>query len=102
MDIYYRIDYALKIIINFEGTLFLKRSYDLKNTLNFEENKLITEGTILLIPFFFSKGHYTDTLNSEGSKKKVKKWLRSALSRKRKKRERVIDNLIELFGVFLN
>lgn len=40
-DIYYRMDYALKIIFNSKGTLYLKKDYNLKNTLNFEriENK---------------------------------------------------------------
>jgi len=81
----------------------MKRGYDLKNTLYFEEKKLIIEETMLLRPFFFfPKGHYKNTLNSEGMEKKGKKWLGSASSRKREKRKRFIDNLTKLFGVFLN
>jgi len=71
MNIYYRRDYALKIILNFEGTLYHKRDYDIKNT-----------------------------LNSEGTKKKGSSDF--ALSRKREKRERFLDNSKEFFGVFFN
>jgi len=57
MDIKYQMNYALKTILNSEGTLYLKMDYGLKNT-----------------------------LNSEWTEKKVEKWLRSALGRKREKK----------------
>jgi len=66
-------DYDLKCILYSEGTMYLKMDYDLKNT-----------------------------LNSKRTEKKREKWLRNASRRKRERRERVLDNSIKKFGVFLN
>jgi len=46
-------NYILKIILMSEGTKYLKRDYDFKNTLIFELKE-----TILLMSFLFSKGQY--------------------------------------------
>jgi len=51
------IDYIFKIILIFEGTIYLKRDYDLKNIFTSAGTKII-EGTMILRPLLIPRGHY--------------------------------------------
>lgn len=69
-------DYTFKIILNSEGTLFLKRDYNLKNSI-YSKGTYIIEWAMLLRPFSISKGQFIysnydlkNTLNFEGTKKR--------------------------------